>query len=251
MTQNQAEASENARAPVGEEDLRLYLGPNADAYLAVRDRSRRLGQPITWSWNWWGLLFPVPWLFYRKLWAIGAALIVLSVLLEALVGNGTKSGLVVAALIGVLGMPLVLERAERKVREVDRLGLVSQASIDRLRKAGGVSVPGAVIGAALTLAALGLFFYGNLPAQLPGCAAPVVRVTVLDIAGQNRAETGLGAGPLSLDGIVQGGGAPDGSSRLCRAELRGDGAALPLEYEISWRSRSEGRYIVDLRIPGD
>ena len=102
MTQDQADASKDDRAPVGEEDLRLYLGPNADAYLAVRDRSRRLGHPITWSWNWWGLLFPVPWLFYRKLWAIGGALIVLSVLLESLTGTGTKSGLVVAALIGAV-----------------------------------------------------------------------------------------------------------------------------------------------------
>jgi len=239
-----------ARPPVGEADLRLYLGPNADSYVHYRDRARAGSRPFLWHWNWWGFLFPVPWLFYRKLWAVGVALVLLPVLLDALYGFGTQMGIALAALIAAWGKPLVIERAERKVRQLDGLGLVSQHSIEWLRRAGGVSLPGALLGALLTLSLLGLYLYGKFPARLPGCEAPMVRATVLDIARDNAEQTGLPADQVELSGVRQEGVARNGPGpgRLCSAELRAAADRLPVEYEIFWQSRGEGRYVIDLRL---
>lgn len=256
MSQDQAAPCKASLPPVGEEDLRLYLGPRAAAYIAVWDRGNThgrspRGQAVVLSWNWWGLIFPIPWLFYRKLWAIGATLVLLPILLDATMGFGAEFGLLLAASIGALGKPLVIERAERKVRAVDALGLYSQDSIDRLRRAGGVSVPGAVIGAFLMAASLGLQLYGNLPAQLPGCGSTKVRATVLDIARSNPDQTGLEGEELRLEGITRSGTSGGGKGRLCFAELGGGNGSLAIEYEISWQSRKAGRYVVDLRIRED
>jgi hypothetical protein len=178
------------------------------------------------------------------------ALILIPVLLDAVYGFGTQMGIALAALIAAWGKPLVIERAERKVRQLDGLGLVSQHSIEWLRRAGGVSLPGALLGALLTLASFGLYLYGNFPAQLPGCAAPMVRATVLDIARDNAEQTGLPADQVELADVRQDGlaGSGPGPSRLCSAELRAVAGRVPVEYQIFWQSRGEGRYVIDLRL---
>ncbi len=248
MYQDRISDKAKARAPVGEVDLRLYLGSNAAPYVHYWERARASSRPLVWSWNWWGFLFPVPWLFYRKLWAIGAALILLPILLDAVFGYGSKGGMVLAALIGAGGIPLVIERAERKVRTVEALGLVSQQAIERLRRSGGVSRPGAVLGALLMVSLLGLHLYGKLPAQLPGCEAARVRATVLDIARDNEHYTGLPAELVALGEIRTGGPASSGKGRLCYADLTAGDERLPVEFEVFWEARSQGRYVVDLRI---
>jgi len=242
---------DTAPAAFGEDGLRLYLGPNPGPYVAFWERARASGHPFVWSWNWWGLLFPLPWLFYRKLWAIGAAVVLLPVLLDALIGFGAKAGFVLAALVAAGGKPLVVERAERKTRTIDALGLLSQESIDRLRRAGGVSRPGAVIGALLMASVLALAVHDALPVRLPGCAAPMVREVVIDIARDNAAMTGLGAQVLRLEKIRQAAVAGEGHGRLCHAELRGGGESLPVEYDLLWRARDEGSFVVDLRFRED
>jgi hypothetical protein len=242
---------ETAPAAFGEDALRLYLGRNAGPYVDFWERARASGHPFVWSWNWWGLLFPLPWLFYRKLWSVGAAVVLLPVLLDALIGLGTKLGLLLAALVAAGGKPLVVERAERKTRTIDALGLVSQDSIERLRRSGGVSHPGAVIGALFMVALLGLAIYDDLPVRLPGCAELMVRETVIDIARDNPGVTGLEARNLRLEKIRQAAVIGEGHGRLCHAELRGAGQSLPVEYDLLWRARDEGSFVVDLRVRRD
>lgn len=248
MSQAEQGRDEAAQPSVGEADLRLYLGPNPEPYVAFWDRARASIHPFVWSWNWWGFLFPVPWLFYRKLWAVGSAVVLLPALLDALSDFGSKAGIGLAALVAAGGKALVVERAERKVRSIDTLGLASQDSIDRLRRAGGVSTPGAVIGVLLMAALLGLTLYRHLPAQLPGCTDRTVRDTVTGIARDNAASTGLAGETLVLDGVRETGAAGAARRRVCQATLRSDDGHLPIEYEISWQSRRKGRYFVDLRL---
>jgi hypothetical protein len=88
-----------APAAFGEDALRLYLGRNSGPYVAFWERAQASDHPFVWSWNWWGLLFPLPWLFYRKLYAVGAVVVLLPVLLDALMGIGTKIGFLLAALV--------------------------------------------------------------------------------------------------------------------------------------------------------
>lgn len=248
MAQVEAEEGTKAGRTVAEADLRLFIGPNAEDYIETWTRAG--GHPFVWSWNWWGFLFPIPWLFYRKLWNIGSLLILVPALIEAITGRGTEAGLLLAMVIAALGKPLVLERGERKVRKVEALGLLSQDSAEMLRRAGGVSRAGAVYGAILLVTTLGLSLYRQWPASLPGCDDAVVQDTVLDIAHDNSERTGLEGGALSLDGIRQISGIGT-TSRICAADLRAGGGGIPVEYEIVWLSRADGRYVVDLRLGGN
>jgi hypothetical protein len=240
-----------APAAFGEDALRLYLGRNSGPYVAFWERAQASDHPFVWSWNWWGLLFPLPWLFYRKLYAVGAVVVLLPVLLDALMGIGTKIGFLLAALVAAGGKPLVVERAERKTRAIDALGLLSQESIERLRRSGGVSRPGAVIGVLFTVSVLGLVIHDGLPVRLPGCAEPMVRETVIDIAQDNPEVTGLGVRDLRLEKIRQTAVLGEGHERLCHAELRGGGRSLSVEYDLLWRARDKGSFVVDLRVRED
>lgn len=255
MSEHPSSVEDSARtrpsAALREDDLRLYLGPNPGPYVAYWERARTSGHPFVWGWNWWGLLFPIPWLFYRKIWAVGAAAVLLPVLLDAVLGFGFEAGVGLAALIAAGGNALVTERAERKSRSVDALGLLSQESIARLRCAGGVSRPGAVIGALMMLAVLALALYDRLPVRLPGCAAPIIRELVVDIARDNAAVTGLKSRLLRLERIRQAGVIGQREGRLCHAELRGDGESLAIEYDVIWRVLAERHFVVDLRFRED
>ncbi len=251
MSQDQAGKQESAPTAFREDDLRLYFGPNAGPYVAFWERVQASGLPFVWSWNWWGFLFPVPWLLYRKIWAVGAAVVLLPILLNSMIGFHAEAGIALATLIAAASKPLVIERAERKIRTISALKLLSQESIERLRRAGGVSRPGAVIGALLMIAVLGLALYENLPVNLPACNAPMIRSVVLDIAMDNAAATGLTGGDLKLEQVRQSGTGTDGKGRLCRAELRSQDQRLPVEYEVLWQSRGSGKFIVDLRLSED
>lgn len=242
---------EAVRPAAGEEDLRLYLGENPEPYISLWERIRNGGHPFVWSWNWWGVLFPVPWLFYRKLWSVGAALVLLPVLLDAMTGFGSKAGLVMAALVAAIGKPLVIERAERKVRAVNALDLLSQESIGRLRLAGGVSLPGAVIGALLMVSSLSLALYDDLPVRLPGCNALVIREVVLEIVTDNPDMTGFGPRMPRLDGVRQHGTVADNEGRLCHAELRAGKKSVAIEYDIVWQTPGGRQFVVDLRLRED
>jgi len=242
---------EAVRPAAGEEDLRLYLGQNPEPYIALWERIRASGYPFVWSWNWWGALFPLPWLFYRKLWSVGAALVLLPVLLDAMIGFGSKAGLVMAALVAAIAKPLVIERAERKIRTVNALNLLSQESIERLRSAGGVSPPGAVIGALLMCSSLSLALYDELPVRLPGCAAPVIREVVLEIATDNPDMTGFGSNQLRLDRVRQHGTVFDDQGRLCHGELRAGAERVEIEYDIVWQAPNGRQFVVDLRLRDD
>lgn len=248
MSEDLTTGDETARPMAGEADLRLYLGENPDPYITLWDRIRASGHPFVWSWNWWGLLFPVPWLFYRKLWPVGAALVLLPVLLDAMIGFGSRSGILMAALVAANGKALVVERAERKIRAVNALDLMSQESIERLRRAGGVSRPGAVIGALLMIAGLSLTIYDSLPTRLPGCAATVIRGVVLEIAAANPDMIGLRSRKPRLDKVRQQGTVIDGDGRLCHAELRAGGKSVAIEYDIVWQAATGRQFAVDLRL---
>ena len=86
---------------------------------------------------------------------------------------------------------------------------------------------------------------------MPGCAAPIIREVVIDIARDNAEATGLESDALRLERIRQAGviGAREG--RLCHAELRGEGESLAVEYDVIWRVRGERRFVVDLRFRED
>lgn len=232
----------------GEEDLRLYLGQNAQPFVTYWERLRDSGYPFLWSWTWWGALFPIPWLFYRKLWSAGAVLVLLPILLDAMIDFGLNACLALGLVIGLSGKALVVERAESKTQDINDLGLVSQDAIDRLRRAGGASVPGAVIGAILMFSSMGLIVYENFPKRLPACQAPTIRDVVIGISADNADAIGLPTGAPDFQAPRQVRIGNDGASRICHAELQSGGHTVAIEYDILWHDRRAGRYVVDVRL---
>lgn len=240
---SQSDASKDAYS---ESDLRLALGPNAEDYLGYIERRKRLGVLALWGWNWWGLLMPLPWFFYRKLWRLGAVLLLLPLLLDTQFGWDAEIGFVLAAIIAAFGKPLVLEQTMHKLREATALGLGSAEGAERLRRAGGVSRIGALLGVLLSASYIYLAYGSPVPAPLPGCQAqPVVRM-VLQIAEQDLAHVIPSDRQIELRDAVPA-EANAGAGRLCYGDVVAAELVLPVQYRVTWLSRAERLITVDLK----
>src|ERR1700688_1162014 len=71
-------------------DLATYFGPNADHFLQVYDRMRAatgVKRIAPRSWNWAAFLLTFVWFFYRKMYAVGAIIIFLPVVIGYLFGG--------------------------------------------------------------------------------------------------------------------------------------------------------------------
>ncbi|MEM7221687.1 MAG: DUF2628 domain-containing protein [Pseudomonadota bacterium] len=232
-----------AASPVAAEDLRIALGPNDEPYMALWRRAQRARLGHYGSWCWWGFLTPLPWLFYRKLWAVGAALVLLPILSQAVLDTGAKAGFGLMALVGGFGMPMVIERCQRKARRVQALGLPAGEAIERLRKAGGVSLPGAIFGGLLTFSYLALVFGFKGPLALPACDDPVVIETALLIAHDSAADIGFDPRDIRLEAIDERDAA---RGRHCWALLRSGDKELAVAYDVIWQNKSQRTISVDM-----
>lgn len=132
------------------EEMAAFIGPNAErfrpAWEKLRDRAAagdgRPGLAVSWP----ALIFTFAWFFYRKMWLLGLAVLVLPTLLGMLLDNMPAS---MAAMIAVamFGKGLYLQHAARRIAATKAGG----GGIAEIGKAGGVSVTGAVIGGAMLL----------------------------------------------------------------------------------------------------
>ena len=55
-------------------DLRTFFGPNADVYLETFEKMRARDGKLPMSWHRPAFFAACPWLFYRKMYAVGALL---------------------------------------------------------------------------------------------------------------------------------------------------------------------------------
>ncbi len=142
-----------------EDELAAFFGPHAEAYLATYRAWQASGaadaHPLL-SWRgplrgdrlWAACLFPVPWLFYRKLYGHGAAALTVS-LASALLAPDIVSAIVsiaISALVMRYGKRLYVDRALKATGIADRRGLTGAERASYLRHAGGLSVLGLVAG---------------------------------------------------------------------------------------------------------
>lgn len=148
-----ATAARPVADPALEADLRLFIGPRADAYLAYfRGRYRDPGQSLDLSWHWGAALFPIPWMFYRKLYVLGFGLLLLPVVAGALLPHKagvSLGGLSLALFCGLLARRVYLDHAIRCIRRTDAAGLAPAERGARIRRTGGVSWLGAGLATAL------------------------------------------------------------------------------------------------------
>jgi hypothetical protein len=142
---------ETAHAAPELDDVALFIGPNAAAFLASREAGRATARGgICWP----GFLLPTPWFLYRKMYG-WAAIVVLSPVLLSLfhVPNDVLSWISFGfAFLGAFGKRLYLVKARRAIVAV-RAGAPDEISArETIARAGGVSPAGAAFGVLLIAA---------------------------------------------------------------------------------------------------
>jgi hypothetical protein len=154
---------ETARAR--EWDLAAFFGPNADCYLGTyyaSEEGGRSGAPhvlerassFNRSFLWVAFFFPLPWLFYRRFYALGSAFLIGSIVLTLLAPKvgAAAAGLGANIFFLIAGKRLYLNRAIRAIQKADERALRGPERRAYLERLGGASVP-ALIAAILLLAA--------------------------------------------------------------------------------------------------
>lgn len=152
----------DSNVPGSLQDIIRFIGPNAARYLtqisAQQAGPTGVGGDLPRNpfcrWHWAAFLATVPWLFYRKMYAGGLILVSAPVLLNLVVPGGLFLGwaLFVALVAGLFARRWYLDHARRRVSEAHRIFPEERNRIAFLRHAGGVSIPGAVLGLAIEIA---------------------------------------------------------------------------------------------------
>jgi hypothetical protein len=134
------------------DDLKLFVGRNAEAFLAFYDHQGG-GRPRFFSAICWPAFFvPVAWYMYRRMYLYAGLIIILGIALGTLLeklGSGGTVGISIA--LAGIAKPAYLAFAKRKIAKAGELATDEVDRLTRIAKAGGVSVMGAVIGTAITV----------------------------------------------------------------------------------------------------
>lgn len=153
-----------------DEDLRAFFGPKAATYLLLYRAWQKTApspeqsilswrRPLFQGLFWGGLFGFVPWLFYRKLYGIGAAALVGTIAINLIVPSPYADELNVA--IGLFfmryGQPLYIAHALRRIEKADMLGFIGENRTAYLRRSGGSSMMAALV-AMLVASIAGVFF---------------------------------------------------------------------------------------------
>jgi len=158
-------------SPLSADELRAYVGPNADAYVGSFERFRRTGETqYAFSWNWMACLCGVWWYLYRKMYLWAAVDFAISVVL----GWTLFVPLLWAMARAATGDYLYFLQAQRKIRELRPLSggggpAGDSAYLGRLAREGGVHkwILWAAIGGTILLLLLGSLFFALVWKMFP------------------------------------------------------------------------------------
>jgi hypothetical protein len=122
-------------------DMTIFFGPRAGAYLAVYDKMRAappIRRTMIRMWSWPVLFGSFTWFFYRKMYGYGASLAIAPVIASYLFGNA--GGGVITILVATWAKGWYVHYAMNRVVKADKLGLTGTERSEYLQKAGGVSL---------------------------------------------------------------------------------------------------------------
>ncbi len=122
-------------------DLAEFFGPNAERYLARYEKlreKRSQGKQHFLSWNWAAFLLGFAWFFYRKMYAAGAVLLALPLVLGLLLPETNGAG-GVAVFLALFADYWYVFQALSRVAKADALGLEGFERVAFLQAGGGVS----------------------------------------------------------------------------------------------------------------
>jgi hypothetical protein len=141
-------------------ELTTFFGPRAEAYLNVyeqmRDRVPRTAFVMTWGWP--VFLGAFIWPFYRKMYTMGAVMILVPIVL-GLVLSGAGPAVIVVA-FAMTAKTFYVQTGLSRISKADALALTGEERRDYLSRAGGVSLTAGVLAAILFAALFGLTLVG-------------------------------------------------------------------------------------------
>lgn len=225
--------------------FRLFVGPNADKFIRIY-RAQGENKHVT-SFNWAVLLATLPWFFYRKLYVVGAGILLLPIILVVifpdLSGVGT-TGLAVA--LALFANSLYVQIARRRIKKLKALNLLPAEREQRIRKAGGTSPAGAVFGTLIVVCMVALLFVDQATAKLPDCDNEHVQSLAKTILTDILSENGVDAEALALSDFKAVESAEDGSQHLCSfsVELGTENSSMFLS--VTWSDSTSEEFQVSV-----
>lgn len=137
--------------PQIEKDLRLFFGPNAARFMILWRARRLRGGKVGFSWV--SFFFPQAWFLYRKMFLTAAALTVAPIAIALFFQSTALSNLtgVTISILGGLGPRYYVETAEALVVDIRSQSQTDEEARSTIAEAGGVSRPGAALGALVFL----------------------------------------------------------------------------------------------------
>ncbi|WP_025899422.1 DUF2628 domain-containing protein [Sneathiella glossodoripedis] len=150
-TENSADfSSEYSR----ERLFRLFVGPNAEIFLQLNNDLNANKKPK--SYNWVAFFFPIPWLFYRKMYLWGLAILLVPVILYTVFPDLPDASIAIGVVFLLLGNQFYVESANKKIKKIEALGLSPEERDERIRSTGGVSKTGAIFGGIIMLSLIAI-----------------------------------------------------------------------------------------------
>lgn len=134
--------------------VEFFVGPNAYKYLATYARMKAKDpdlRRLVAGWCWPVFFVPLPWLLYRKQWGLAALLVILPIVVAYLFPTLTVAPFAVGVAFAVLAKSLYIRSAATKIRAIAATEDNPDLLRARVMRAGGISMPGAIIGTIIML----------------------------------------------------------------------------------------------------
>jgi hypothetical protein len=230
--------------------LELFIGTNPEPYLNFYRKLFPNGannKPVVvrWSWHWGGFLVPIPWMFYRKLYLWGAGVLLALIILEMVWPAAAKHSAAAFIVFAVGGKRLYVEHALKRIRKILERKLPPKERDELIGKAGGMSIPGAVLGTAIIVAGVVSLFVTLGSGGLPACNARETRELAMQVLEDLAVERGLSTQGLRIEQIEK---LPVDLDflRLCRATAYVAGKSVPVSYKLTWQDEKNGIFQLEM-----
>lgn len=140
-----------------EEMLRIYIGPNADKFLELRKENRK-AKKVKKKRSFFALFnitvffIPLAWLYYRKMYVLGTCFFIPYIAVSITHPDLSNSFFVAFGIIAAIAANhIYLVRAQKHVTDIKETGIPHHEMSQHLKKTGGTSKIGAVIGVFITI----------------------------------------------------------------------------------------------------
>lgn len=149
------------------DELAAFFGPRAEIFLEVYDKMRRrkgARRLVAYGWSWSVFVAGYPWFFYRKMYGVGAFLILVPFGINYLAGGAGMVG--ITGGFALFAKSYYVQSGLRRIAKADELGIEGEDRATYLARAGGVS---AAAGAGAAIVFVGLLGFA-IAAGIHGAA---------------------------------------------------------------------------------